>query len=99
MRDVVGKGRVLVFPETNALNNVVEGMVSVTQANGRAELSSTTALLGSPASRALRQDFLTMICMLEWLTGQFPAVCSVKNSWVLVGELLELTEDDDVRLP
>ena len=67
VQDVIDTEQVVVFPEADAVNDIVEGVVNVTQANGMAGMSSNTVLLGWPAAPALRCEFLRMVRKLERL--------------------------------
>ena len=55
---------IVVFPEVDAVNDIVEGLVNVSQANGMAGMSSNTVLLGWPESTARRADFLRVMCRI-----------------------------------
>ncbi len=62
---VIESEGIVVFPEVDVVENVVEGIVQVTQANGMAGLASNTVLLGWPDDRHLRADFLRVMNKLE----------------------------------
>jgi len=54
-----------VFPEVDIVDNVVNGIVDVSQANGIAEFSSNTIVLGWPKDPKLLADFLVTAQRLE----------------------------------
>ena len=57
----------VVFAEVDVVNEVVDGIVHVTQANGMAGLSSNTVMLGWPSDPALRNEFILAMRKLEFL--------------------------------
>ncbi len=67
MKQVADAEGVVVFPEVDAVNDVVEGIVNVSQANGMAGLSSNTVLLGWPTAPALQNEFMRVVRKLERL--------------------------------
>ncbi len=68
IQSVIDAEDIVVFPEVDAVNDVVEGIVNVSQANGMAGMSSNTVLLGWPESTALRAEFLR--CHAQARTAQ-----------------------------
>ena len=71
IQSVIDAEDIVVFPEVDAVNDVVEGIVNVSQANGMAGMSSNTVLLGWPESVALRTEFLRVMRRLERLNKSF----------------------------
>jgi hypothetical protein len=71
IRDVIEAENIVVFPEVDAVNDVVEGIISVSQANGMAGMASNTVLLGWPESLELRAEFLQVMRRLERLKKSF----------------------------
>jgi amino acid transporter len=71
IKSVIDSEDILVFPEVDVVPAVVDGIVSVTQANGMAGLASNTVLLGWPESEAMRADFLCVMRKLERLNKSF----------------------------
>ncbi len=71
IQSVIDAEDIVVFPEVDAVNDIVEGMVNVSQANGMAGMSSNTVLLGWPDSVALRAEFLRVMRRLERLNKSF----------------------------
>ncbi|OGF59559.1 MAG: hypothetical protein A2Y62_03720 [Candidatus Fischerbacteria bacterium RBG_13_37_8] len=67
MQDLLNREGLVVFAETNIVNDVVEGISSVAQANGMAGLQSNTILLGWPKERAMLVQFLSTMRNLEKL--------------------------------
>jgi len=57
----------VLFPELNVVREVVEGIISVAQANGMAGFQSNTVLLGWPKERKRFAEFLQLIRRLEQL--------------------------------
>ncbi len=70
-RKVIDAERILVFPEVDVVEDVVDGIVSVTQANGMAGMASNTVLLGWPNDLQLRTEFLRVMKKLERLNKSF----------------------------
>ncbi|MEZ4387004.1 MAG: Na-K-Cl cotransporter [Candidatus Krumholzibacteriia bacterium] len=58
MKAVLREEELVAFPEIDIVADVVDGIVSVAQANGMAGLSSNTVLLGWPSDPALQEAFL-----------------------------------------
>jgi hypothetical protein len=58
MREVLAEEDVVAFPEVDIVPDIVEGIVSVAQANGMAGIASNTILLGWPSSPELQIQFL-----------------------------------------
>ncbi len=71
IKAVIEAEDIVVFPEVDAVNDVVEGIVNVSQANGMAGMSSNTVLLGWPDSTELRARFLRVMRCLERLNKSF----------------------------
>ncbi len=71
IKEVIDAEDIVVFPEVDAVNDIVEGIVNVSQANGMAGMSSNTVLLGWPESVALRAEFLRVMRKLEHLKKSF----------------------------
>lgn len=61
----------VVFPEIHVVNDVVHGIVNVTQANGLAGLQSNMILLGWPTERKRLAQFLKIMRQLEMLNKSF----------------------------
>jgi len=61
----------VVFPEVHVVNDVVEGIVNVTQANGLAGLQSNMILLGWPTDKKRLSQFLKIMRQLELLNKSF----------------------------
>jgi amino acid transporter len=61
----------VVFPEIHVVNDVVEGIVNVTQANGLAGLQSNMILLGWPTDKKRLSQFLKIMRQLELLNKSF----------------------------
>jgi len=59
--------QLVVFPEVNVVDDLVEGIVSVTQANGMAGIASNTIMLGWPNDEERRVIFLKVMRKLEKL--------------------------------
>ncbi len=70
-RKVIDAERILVFPEVDVVEDVVNGIVNVTQANGMAGMASNTVLLGWPNDLKLRAEFLHVMKKLEKLNKSF----------------------------
>lgn len=60
-----------VFAEFNLVDNIVEGITNVSQANGMAGIESNTILVGWPQERKLFTDFLTVMRRLERMKISF----------------------------
>ncbi len=71
IKEVIDAEDIVVFPEVDAVNDIVEGIVNVSQANGMAGMASNTVLLGWPESIALRAEFLRVMRKLEFLKKSF----------------------------
>jgi potassium/chloride transporter 4/5/6 len=71
IQSVIDAEDIVVFPEVDAVNDVVEGIVNVSQANGMAGMSSNTVLLGWPEENNLRAEFLRVMRRLERLNKSF----------------------------
>ncbi len=71
MQQVLDEEELVVFAEVDVVQDVVEGIVDVSQANGMAGLSSNTILLGWPNDPALRCEFLRVMRKLEHLNKSF----------------------------
>jgi amino acid transporter len=71
IKEVIAAEDIVVFPEVDAVNDVVEGIVNVSQANGMAGMSSNTVLLGWPEAIDLRAEFLRVMRSLERLNKSF----------------------------
>lgn len=71
IQSVIDAEDIVVFPEVDAVNDIVEGLVNVSQANGMAGMSSNTVLLGWPESVARRAEFLRVMRRLERLNKSF----------------------------
>ena len=69
--EVIEEEDIVVFPEVDAVNDVAEGIINVSQANGMAGMSSNTVLLGWPESVELRAEFLRVMRRLERLNKSF----------------------------
>ncbi len=67
MQEVLDAEKLAVFAEIDVVQDLVEGIVDVAQANGMAGLSSNTILLGWPSHPGLRADFLRVVHKLEIL--------------------------------
>ncbi|MFC1854105.1 hypothetical protein ACFL27_28310, partial [candidate division CSSED10-310 bacterium] len=67
MQEVLDRENLVVFAETNVVQDVVEGITSMAQANGMAGLQSNTILLGWPKERKLLVEFLRIMRRLEKL--------------------------------
>ncbi len=67
MQALLDAEKLVVFAETDIVDHLVDGIVSVTQANGMAGLSSNTLLLGWPSDRTLQTEFLRAARKLEQL--------------------------------
>lgn len=71
IQKVIDAEEIVVFPEVDAVNDIVEGLVAVSQANGMAGMSSNTVLLGWPETIAKRAEFLRIMTRLERLNMSF----------------------------
>ena len=67
IKQVVESEGIVVFPEVDVVEDVVGGIVEVSQANGMAGLASNTVLLGWPEDLGLRAEFLHVMHRLERL--------------------------------
>jgi len=66
-RKLMSAEELAVFPEVDVVDNVINGIVDVAQANGIAGFSSNTILLGWPKDRQMMCDFLDVAGRLERL--------------------------------
>ena len=71
IQEVIDAEDIVVFPEVDAVHDVVEGIVNVTQGNGMAGMSSNTVLLGWPDAIELRGAFFRVMRKLERLNKSF----------------------------
>jgi amino acid transporter len=71
IKEVIEAEEIVVFPEVDAVNDIVEGIINVSQANGMAGMASNTVLLGWPDSVELRAEFLRVMRRLERLKKSF----------------------------
>lgn len=67
MQKVLDEEDLVVFAELDVVQDVVEGITSVAQANGMAAMESNTVLLGWPDKRERLVDFLHVMRRLETL--------------------------------
>lgn len=67
MQKILDEEELFVFAELDVVQDVVEGITSVTQANGIAALHSNTVLLGWPNKKERLIDFLHVMRRLETL--------------------------------
>jgi amino acid transporter len=67
IQNIMDKEHLVVFAEVNVVNDVVEGITNVSQANGMAGLQSNTVMLGLPKNRELLVEFLRVMHRLEHL--------------------------------
>jgi potassium/chloride transporter 4/5/6 len=67
MQKVLDEEDLVVFAELDVVQDVVEGITSVAQANGMAAMESNTVLLGWPDKRERMVDFLQVMRRLETL--------------------------------
>ena len=67
MRELFHSEELVVFPEVNVVNDVVEGIANVTQANGIAGIESNTVLLGWPHNTRSLTEFLRVLSKLDHL--------------------------------
>jgi potassium/chloride transporter 4/5/6 len=67
MQKLLDSEGLVVFAEANVVNEVVEGIVNVTQANGMAGIESNTVLLGWPKDTGRLAEFLRVMRQLERL--------------------------------
>nr|MEE4268632.1 Na-K-Cl cotransporter [Candidatus Krumholzibacteria bacterium] len=58
MREVYRQEKLVVFPEVDVVTDLVEGIVSVSQANGMAGLTSNTVVMGWPDNPDLQAQFV-----------------------------------------
>lgn len=58
MREVYQQEKLVVFPEVDVVTDLVEGMVSVSQANGMAGLACNTIVVGWPDNPDLQAKFI-----------------------------------------
>ncbi len=71
IKAVIEAEDIVVFPEVDAVHDVVEGILNVSQANGMAGMASNTVLVGWPDSTARRADFLRVMRCLVNLNKSF----------------------------
>ncbi|MBN2490088.1 MAG: hypothetical protein JXQ29_04480, partial [Planctomycetes bacterium] len=67
MQEALDAENLVVFAEVDVVADLVEGVVSVAQANGMAGMASNTILLGWPRDSALQARFLRLLTPLERL--------------------------------
>lgn len=67
MQNLLNEENLVVFAELDVVNDVVEGICSVAQANGMAAMQSNTVLLGWPNKRERIIDFIQVMRRLETL--------------------------------
>jgi potassium/chloride transporter 4/5/6 len=79
-----------VFAEFNVMENVVEGITNVSQANGMAGIESNTILVGWPKERQLFIDFLKVMRHLEKLRKSF-IIGRIKPRYLFPREGVERT--------
>ena len=65
MQRILDEEELLVFAEFDVVQNVVDGICSVTQANGMAAMESNTVLIGWPNRKERMVDFLKVMRRLE----------------------------------
>lgn len=65
MQKILDEEELVVFAEFDVVQNVVEGICSVSQANGMAAMESNTVLIGWPQRRERILDFLNVMRRLE----------------------------------
>jgi potassium/chloride transporter 4/5/6 len=68
MQEVLDEEKLIVFAEVDIARDLVEGIVSVAQANGMAGIASNTVLVGWPHEARLQVDFLRALRQLENLS-------------------------------
>jgi solute carrier family 12 (potassium/chloride transporter), member 4/6 len=71
MRQIFQEEQLVIFPEVDVVSNVVEGIVSVSQANGMAGLSSNTVMVGWPSDPELQAQFMMVQRKLANLKKSF----------------------------
>ena len=71
IQDILNSERFVVFSEVDVVPEVVDGIVSVAQANGMAGIESNTVLLGWPDDRKLLSEYLKVMRQLERLNISF----------------------------
>jgi len=71
IKAVIDAEDIVVFPEVDAVHDIVEGILNVSQANGMAGMSSNTVLVGWPESTTRRADFLRVMRSLVTLNKSF----------------------------
>ncbi len=67
MQDALNEEQLIVFAEVDVVQDVVDGIIDVSQANGMAGLTSNTVMLGWPSDESLRCEFLRALRKLERL--------------------------------
>jgi potassium/chloride transporter 4/5/6 len=67
MQKLLNEEELVVFAEVDAVQDVIEGITNVSQANGMAALQSNTVLLGWPNKKERIVDFLKVMRRLETL--------------------------------
>jgi amino acid transporter len=71
MQDIVDREGLVVFAEVDVVSEVVDGIVSVSQANGMAGIESNTVLLGWPDNLERLAAFTRVMRRLEHLNKSF----------------------------
>lgn len=71
MKRVLNDEGLVVFPELHFVNDVVEGITNVAQANGMAGIESNVVMLGWPKDEERLADFLRIMRRLERLNKSF----------------------------
>ena len=71
IQKLVDDENLVVFAEVNVVQDVVEGITGVSQANGMAGLESNTVMLGWPKNKELMAEFLRVMRRLEHLKKSF----------------------------
>jgi len=71
MQDIVDREGLVVFTEADVVPEVVDGIVSVSQANGMAGIESNTVLLGWPDNCERLAAFIRVMRRLEHLNKSF----------------------------
>ncbi len=79
-----------VFAEFNLVNNIVEGITNVSQANGIAGIESNTILVGWPQERHFFADFLRVMRRLEKMKKSF-IIGRIKPRYLFPREGVERT--------
>jgi len=79
-----------VFADFNLVDNIVEGITNVSQANGIAGIESNTILVGWPKDRELFVDFLKVMRRLERMKKSF-IIGQIKPRYLFPREGVERT--------